>query len=398
MNNAPIETPWRLNRRRLLQAAPTGLIGWFAAGGTLLADPAAADSPWPGLIAHSVDPPNAEPAVPTLIRNWVTPLEHFYIRSHAVAPEIDPGKFRLKVEGLVRRPTEFSLAELLGRFRRTETMATMCCAGNRREEHSLIKPVDGVQWRGGALGNALWSGVSLADVLRAVEIADGAKHVWFEGLDPHEKRGEQIIFGGSIPLSRALAAPAGAEPLLCDRMNGQPLTPDHGYPLRTVVPGYIGARSVKWLGRIVVSDRPSENHYLATAYKLVTESTPDAWSQAPALMSLPLQSYIGSMTSRGDGNVRVRGYALPPGYGDGLLQRVELSSDGGTNWKRARITSEQRRYCWVLWEADVPAPNARAEIVVRAVDSEGRGQPEKAAWNLKGYMFNAWHRKPLRQP
>jgi sulfite oxidase len=170
--------------------------------------------------------------------------------------------------------------------------ATLTCAGNRRQEMSVIKPVAGVQWDAGAIGNARWTGALLADVLRAAEIQDGAKHVWFEGLDPiKEKDGSVAPFGGSIPITRALS---GEGPLLAHAMNGSPLTAEHGFPLRTIVPGYIGARSVKWLAKIVVSDRPSPNHYVAEAYKLIQRDDKTEVAAAEPIYSYPINAAICS--------------------------------------------------------------------------------------------------------
>src|SRR5262249_8853891 len=153
---------------------------------------------------------------------------------------------------------------------------TLTCAGNRRSEFQGPK-IAGVPWGPGAIGNAAWSGISLAALLRRAGIREGAKHVWFEGADEIVDKSDTYPFGGSIPLDKALAgddrAPAA---LLATKMNDKPLTAEHGFPLRGVVPGFIGARSVKWLKTIVVSDRPSPNHYLAAAYKVIKEETPAA--------------------------------------------------------------------------------------------------------------------------
>ncbi|MEM1304117.1 MAG: molybdopterin-dependent oxidoreductase, partial [Planctomycetota bacterium] len=196
-------------------------------------------------VVHTTDVPNSEPSPAALVEDWITPVERFYVRSHAPTPSIDPGEFRLTVEGMVDRPLELSLADLKRMPQRTVT-ATMTCAGNRREEHSRTKPVPGVQWQAAAIGNATWTGVPLAVVLRRAGIADGAEHVWFDGLDRVERPGGVIPFGASIPLDKAMAehrsTAGGAAPgaLVVHAMNGRPLEPDHGFPVRTVVPGYIG--------------------------------------------------------------------------------------------------------------------------------------------------------------
>ena len=394
---ASIQHPDSVSRRSFLAA--------LAAGGSALLLPAtkrllfADGDVEKDLIVHTPSPHNAEPALEDLVRSWITPVKHFYVRSHAPIPEIDPDSYRLSIEGLVDRPLSLSLAELRDRFSRTNVTATMCCAGNRRSEHSAVEAVGGVQWSAGPLGNAEWSGFNLSDVLMATGVKESASHVWFDGLDEHEKRSETIIFGGSIPLDRVMEQQFEETPVLvADQMNGDDLPPDHGFPLRTVVPGFIGARSVKWLDRIVVSDRPSDNYYVKDAYRLVTENTPEMWTEADPIYHLPLQSVIalpGANAELDAGRVAVRGYAIPPGSADGRLRGVEVSSDGGASWTAARLTGDESPYCWRLWDAEVELKAGAETLIVRAVDSAGNRQPREVPWNLKGYMFNAWHRVPV---
>ncbi|NQV24725.1 MAG: molybdopterin-dependent oxidoreductase, partial [Rhodopirellula sp.] len=186
--------------------------------------------------------------------------------------------------------------------------------------------------------------------------------------------------------------------LLTTKMNDQPLTSDHGAPLRGVVPGYVGARSVKWLGKIVVSDRPSPNHYVATAYKLVQEGTAIEWDESGPIYRFPLNSVICTPAPNSKvsvGKVSVAGYALPSGQPGTSIARVEVSADAGRSWTAATINSPLREHCWVLWKADVKLSSTTRELMVRATDSKGDIQPEHAEWNLKGYMFNSWHHVPV---
>jgi len=191
----------------------------------------------------------------------------------------------------------------------------------------------------------------------------------------------------------------GNATLLATGMNGSALPPDHGYPVRTVVPGYIGARSVKWLGRIVVSDRPSDNHYIAKAYKLVMEGTKEEWSVADPIYSFPINSVICTPGRDSDlikGVVSIKGYALPGGHPGRTIRRVELSTDGGNLWQPARLTSPPREFCWTLWSARVDVSPSTTGLLVRATDSAGEIQPQTVDWNLKGYLFNAWYRTPIQ--
>ncbi len=384
------------NRRQFVASLAAGAASLT---GSRCLSSAIADDTGDGLIVHGMSPMNAEPALPNLVRSWVTPVEQFYIRSHAPVPDINRDDFRLSVEGLVERPLSLSLKELSAGFDQESVVATMTCAGNRRSEHSLVKPVKGVQWREGAIGNAKWTGVRLSDVLKRAGVKAGAKHVWFEGLDEIARSSGVIPFGASIPLAKALAdsdSTPGA--LLTTKMNDAPLTGDHGAPLRTVVPGYVGARSVKWLGRIVVSDRPSANHYVATAYKLVERGDPLEWSEQGPIYRMPLNSAIclpKSGSTLKPGQVSVSGYALPPGSPGVTIAKVEVSVDGGDSWRGAKITSPVRENCWVLWQASIPVNTGSNGLAVRATDSSGKTQPRMVEWNLKGYLFNAWHHVPV---
>ena len=383
--------PASLSRRALLRNASA------VAGGLLLTrsprtgwaqQPASKD-----LIVHGQDPLNAEPALPHLVASDITPLAHFYVRCHGPIPKVEEEGYRVRVEGLVARPLELSLAEVKDNPSRRLT-ATLTCAGNRRKEMSDIRLVSGVQWNAGAIGNATWTGALLSAVLQAADIIPEAKHVWFDGLDPiKEKDGSVAPFGGSIPLARAMdkASPV----LLAHAMNDQPLSAQHGAPLRTIVPGYIGARSVKWLTKIVVSDRPSPNHFVAEAYKLVQTDDKDEAAKAEPIYQFPLNAAIcspapGAMVKAGE--VAVAGYALPPGDGKTTIAKVEVSTDGGRTWKRAAVAEQAAANCWQLWKLAVRLPAGKHQLVARATDSTGRTQPEKGDWNLKGYLYNGWHR------
>ncbi len=346
------------------------------------------------LLVHSKAPMNAETPLPDLVRSWVTPVESFFIRSHGNTPAINGDSYRLSVEGLVETPLTLSLAEL-SRFEQYAITATLTCAGNRRSEHSRIKPVKGVQWREGAIGNAKWRGARLSDFLKKAGLRESAKHVWFEGLDQVEDGGKTFSFGGSIPLEKALLdrdSVPGA--LLATTMNDQPLTADHGFPVRMVVPGYIGARSVKWLNKIVVSDRPSPNHFIADVYKLVDEGNPLEVAETAPIYRFPLNSAICTPTAGAAlkaGRVDVAGYALPPGVPGVSIRKVEVSADHGRSWTEAKLSEPPSEFCWQLWSAEISVNSATEELIVRAIDSRGEVQPETVRWNAKGYLFNGWH-------
>lgn len=350
------------------------------------------------LLVRQADPFNAEPALADLIESRITPVKHFYVRSHGPVPRIEATEFKLRIEGLVEKPVELSLKELKERFPVREQEATLTCAGNRRLEMSRIKPVGGVQWDAGAIGHAKWAGALLMNLLELAKIKEGARHVWFDGLDEvKEKDGSVAPFGGSIPIARALdkALPV----LLAHRMNGEPLTAEHGFPLRGVVPGYIGARSVKWLGKITVSDQPSPNHYVAEAYKLIETEDKAEVAAAEPIYEFPINAAICTPAAgqkQKAGRVVVGGYALPAGGASGKgaqIVKVELSTDNGKNWRPAKLGDEPAAAGnWRTWSLPVELPIGKHDLVVRATDSAGNVQPEKGTWNLKGYLFNAEHR------
>ena len=375
-----------LTRRSFLNSSASAIAG------SVIFPPIAKSAQRKGkLIYHTSDISNAEPVLSELVKSWMTPTDAFYIRSHAPIPKIDHGSFRLKVEGLVEKPFSLSLQQLAD-LPQANIVATLTCAGNRRSEHIAIKPVKGVPWKEGAIGNAQWSGAKLSDVLRMAGIKAEAKHVWFEGLDQIQRSNGIIPFGASIPLNKAMSdSEKMPGTILATGMNGEPLNGDHGSPLRTVVPGYIGARSVKWLGKIVVSDRPSPNHYVATAYKIVEDGTPLEWSEQGPIYRMPLNSAICSQVKKSKSLI-VAGYALPQGRPGTSIRKVEVSPDKGRNWIEARITSQSQEFCWVLWTAAIPSRNAGDDLMVRATDSRGSIQPEQVNWNSKGYLFNSWHK------
>lgn len=349
-----------------------------------------------GLITRQETPLNAEPRLDQLVNEWITPTGSFYIRSHGTRPAVEPGGYRLSIEGLVVRPATYTLEDLEG-MRAVSIPATLQCAGNRRLEHNKVKPVAGVQWDAGAIGTAEWSGPRLSDLLAKAGVKSGAKHLWFEGLDTVALKERQTAFGGGVPIEKAMRP----ETLVALTMNGKPLSREHGFPARTIVPGFIGARSVKWLSRIVVSDRPSDNNFVARDYKMFPpEATPETVKpeQFGPIYEMVLGSAICSPRA-GDrvtaGTTRVRGYAVPPGEAGATVAKVEVSADDGKTWTEARFWGARSAFAWQLWEAEVTVPAGPSTLVVRATDSRGRTQPEKAAWNFKGYLNDSWHRVPI---
>lgn len=328
----------------------------------------------------------------------VTPVDLFFTRSHAPAPQIDPRTWRLEVDGLVHRPRSFSLDELSA-FPRHEVTATLVCAGLRRDEFLSLGPLPSeLPWGPEAISTGRWTGFRLRDLLEAVRVSDRAAHVELVGLDRVERQGQRFGFGGSIDLAKALSP----EVLLAVELNGAPLPVAHGFPVRAVVPGWIGARSVKWLGRITLQDQPSVNYFQSRAYRIQRELNPDDprdVTAGVAMSAAPLNAVVLEPTRDqviAPGTVRVRGWAM--GSEGRPVTAVEVSPDDGRTWTEARITAAALPWTWALWEALVELVPGSHTLAVRATDSAGETQPRTLGetWNVKGYGNNAWHRVPVR--
>ncbi len=347
------------------------------------------------LVVHSKAPFNAEPPLDRLRSAFVTPQDLLYVRSHGNIPDIDAASHRISVEGLVSQPFGFSVDALKHRFAARTVRAVMQCAGNRRADMRLVRPVSGDPWAGGAIGHAEWTGVALCDVLGAAGCAEGEDlHVAFEALDMAENEKGKAPYGVSIPLAKALTD----EVLLAYAMNGEELAPEHGFPLRVVVPGYAGVRSPKWLSRIVVQDAPSDAFQQAQDYKLFP---PDMRAETQDLArgitidAMPLNSAI-CVPSPGAkmkaGKVELRGYATAT---DRAITRIDLSADGGRSWCQAEIEPHgASRWSWTFWHGTLDLPQGEHELAVRAWDAAGQTQPALPddIWNFKGYLSAAWHR------
>ena len=341
------------------------------------------------LIVHEQEPFNAETGLSALAEGPVTATDAFYVRGHGAVPEIDPGAWRLHVLGVVERELRLSLATLREAFREREVTATLQCAGNRRKGLVAIRDIPGeAPWGPGATGTATWTGVALSDVLAAAGPLRAATDVGFDGADLCPEAKPPQRFAGSIPIDKACRR----EVLLAWAMNGEPLLPVHGAPLRVVVPGYIGARSVKWLERVEVRSQPTRGYFQHVAYRLL----PEDGSPGPgAGMPLGLVALNSDVLSPADGEtvasgaVEVRGYAFAGG--ERHVARVDVSLDGGATWVQAELLDDLGPWAWRHWRLTVELAPGPHEIVVRAWDSSAATQPEDEAalWNPKGYVNNA---------
>jgi sulfite oxidase len=353
----------------------------------------------PQLIVHSRKPYNAEPPLDRLRASFITAQSDFYIRSHGNIPELQESTHRLRVGGkTVARPLDLSMAELRDRFPARTVTAVMQCAGNRRADMLQVRPVLGDPWAPGAIGNAVWTGVALADVLRAAGAPENsALHVALTACDECEAEGEQFCYAVSIPMAKALCP----DVLLAYEMNGEPLAPEHGFPLRAVVPGFAGVRSPKWLAAVTVLDQSIDCRMQARDYKLfpsdVTQETAD-WEQGVTINELPLNSAIcepAPYAQIASGLTTVRGWAIATGR---AIVRVDVSCDGGRTWRQAGLErNPDAPWSWTFWQAEFDLPQGDHDLVVRAWDSAGQTQPAlpDEVWNFRGYLSAAWHRVPI---
>jgi DMSO/TMAO reductase YedYZ molybdopterin-dependent catalytic subunit len=338
-----------------------------------------------GKIVRGEDPLNLEMPFETL-DGFITPTKSFYVRTHFPIPKIDKDEWWLRVEGEVEKPFAINYEQLLKLESRTIPV-TLECAGNNR---NFLEPkVKGVQWGLGAVGTAEWTGVPLSILLDRAEVKSGACEVILEGVDGGEledpkRPSGKMQFARSIPLAKA-----GNDVLLAYKMNGIELPPQHGFPLRAVVPGWYAMASIKWLQRIIVTKQPFTGYYQTMDYSYwnrrgdITELAPLTEMQIKAEIARPVASDVVPANS----NVRVHGAAWAS---DNEITKVELSTDGGSTWAVANLIDEPIRNAWRRWEYNwrTPSKAGQATLVARATDSKGRTQPTERDPDRGTYMIN----------
>ncbi len=337
------------------------------------------------LLVRSLRPPDYETPV-ALLDSFITQIEHFYVRSHMPIPmALDVNSWSLQIEGDINTPTTLTLDELR-KMPSTSITAILECAGNGRA--FFDPPVAGIQWTKGAIGNARWTGVRMADVLKRAGLKTTGKFVIMNAAD--RPVGTMPDFIRQLPIEKAMHP----DTLLAYEMNGQPLAPVHGFPLRAIVPGWEGAYAVKWLSNLRVSDRESDSFWVTTGYRYPTKrvapgAAVDPKDMAP-LTGLAVKSLITRPTdgaSLNAGKIEVAGFAWA---GEPDIARVEVSTDHGATWQSARLVGEQAKYSWRRFEFTFDANRAESYLILsRATDSSGRTQPTSPPWNPSGYLWNA---------
>ncbi|MEU5331175.1 sulfite oxidase [Streptomyces parvus] len=324
----------------------------------------------------------------------LTPADRFFVRNHTATPRIDRAGWKLTVwgDGLRGGPVDFTYADLRQLPSVTRT-AFVECAGNGRSYFASQQgqAVSGTAWTLGAIGTARWRGVRLADVLRRAGIGRHAVDVLPRGLDA-EVVTDGVNLGRvrrPLPVAKALD-----DVLLAYEMNGEPLPPDHGYPIRLIVPSWVGIANIKWVGDIEVSAEPLLTPWNTGLYRLFGPGHPPEGSPP-----LTRQSLKSAFELAPGAAFPAHRRALLTGRswsGGAPVRAVEVSTDGGARWRAARLRDEPRAGSWVRWTADwVPRERGPAVLLARATDRSGRRQPVATAHNTQGYLFDAVVRHPV---
>jgi sulfane dehydrogenase subunit SoxC len=320
----------------------------------------------------------------------ITPLGLHYLLIHFDIPAVDPATWQLEIGGEVDRPLSLSLDDIRARPAVTSAV-TMECAGNGR---ALIEPRPVSQpWLTEAVGTAEWTGTPLRPLLEEAGLGERTVEVLFTGLDRGVQGGVEHFYERSLPRDEALRD----EVLLAYAINGEPLPPQHGFPVRLLVPGWYGMTSVKWLTRIAALTEPFEGYQQARTYRL--RSSPDEQGEPVtrmmprALMAPPgVPDFLTRRRLLQPGSCRLEGRAWS-GYG--AIEAVEVSADGGETWSVADLGDQPSPLAWRAWSFEWRAEPGDHELRCRARDAAGNDQPDDPPWNLDGFANNAVQRVPI---
>ncbi|MGI8910771.1 MAG: sulfite oxidase [Rubrobacteraceae bacterium] len=305
---------------------------------------------------------------------YLTPVGNFFVRSHAATPGIDSAEWTLRVEGTgVERALDLGYDDL-SRMPQVSIVRALECAGNGRAffEELQGRQTEGTPWRLGAVGVAEWTGVPLREVLERAGLKDTAREVMLESLDAARMR-------RPLPVEKAVEDGT----LLAFGMNRETLVPDHGFPVRAVVSGWAAVASVKWLGRIHVSEMPlsspwSTDKYVLTGGELGARREPVTLRGVKSALELPWPARI----SQGKNTIHGRSWS-----GHGAISRVEYSVDGGP-WREVRLFGPNVSGAWARWSFEWDAAPGEHEVRVKAADDLGNMQPDTVPWNDLGYLYD----------
>jgi sulfite oxidase len=319
------------------------------------------------------------------LTTYITPNDEFFVRHHSPAEAPSPRVWSLVIDGKVSRPLRLSLEEVK-RLPATTATCVLECAGNGR---SLYRPaVPGLPWGRGAVGNALWTGVRVRDLLEKAGLKAGARHLHTSGTD--EPSVGEAPFLRSIELEKALAAA-----IVAWEMNGEPLPALHGAPARLVVPGWAGDHWMKWLARLSVRAEEQSGYFMDQEYRYPVRPAVPGVAIDPAKMRPITDLFVKSIITTAPARARVgvgeaiHGFAFS---GAPDVVKVELSDDDGSTWKAADLDPRHDPYAWRLWSFRWTAKRpGRVRMSARATDSRGSVQPRDAVWNPGGFLHNGWH-------
>jgi DMSO/TMAO reductase YedYZ molybdopterin-dependent catalytic subunit len=324
------------------------------------------------------------------LQHEITPIGLHYLLVHYDIPVVDPGTWRLTIAGTVDTELELSLDDLRAREAVTAPI-TMECAGNGR---ALLDPRPVSQpWLSEAVGTAEWTGVRLAALLNDAGVHDDAVEVVFTGLDRGVEGGVEQLYERSLTVADAQRD----DVLLAYACNGAPLPPQHGFPLRLVVPGWYGMTSVKWLQRITVVDEPFTGYQMVTGYRMRADGddagTPITRMEPRSLLVPPgIPDFMTRRRFLPPGRHRLNGRAWS---GWGPVERVDVSTDGGASWAPATLGDPPGPAAWAPFTFDWDATEGEHILSARAHDATGRSQPQAPPWNVGGYANNALQRIPV---
>ncbi|MFA6162302.1 MAG: molybdopterin-dependent oxidoreductase [Methylobacter sp.] len=343
------------------------------------------------LIKKTYRPPNYETPINYFDAPF-TPNNRFFVRYHnAVIPDVKISEWRLRIGGdAVRTPLELTLEQLRRNFKQVEIAALCLCSGNRR---GLFQPhVPGIQWGSGAMGNALWRGVRLKDVLAGAGIDKSALEVSLDGADSGVLP-TTPDFVKSLPLAKAL----DENTLIAFEMNGEPLPHWNGFPARLIIPGWTATYWMKHLTAVNVISKPFDGFWMKTAYRIPKDRFPSGqFSSQETETNMPITEMVVNslITNLVDGQtlpntkpIEIKGVAWDGGNG---IARVEVSTDDGINWHQATLKQDYGRFSWRQWQLDFK-PNHPGEyrIMTRATSHSGASQPLEPIPNPSGYHHNA---------
>ena len=339
-----------------------------------------------GLSIVTKDPLNAETQAAAWLEE-VTPRGDFYIRNHFGIPQISPSDWRLKVSAKGRELNEFTLEEIKSLPKVTHRVV-LECAGNGRK--SLDPQIKGTAWGFGAVAQAEFSGAPLWDLVKLMDTGNDCSEVVFVGADNGAVRtGEEVAYARSMSIEAAMDETV----LLCWEMNGEALPVEHGFPLRLLVPGHYGMSSVKWLSEIHFLNEAFEGFFQTDDYVYVLAKGKEDGSLLGAMRVRSLYASHTDGQNIPTGKHTFRGIAWS---GEGAIQEVVVSIDGGQSWKAARLDIESSPYAWVRWSlTEEIAQPGNYEVLCRASDTAGNQQPMQQYWNKGGYGNNIVQRVKL---